>query len=160
MNITKGLYFKKFDLHVHTPASNDFTDKQATANDIVDAALAQNLTGIAITDHQTGKAIDEIKKVGNQKGLIVFPGVELKVNGGETGLHLVILFDVDKDSAHVNSFLNTIEVYEPSGGKPNEVAPKTVIDVARKLQNYDPTAILILAHCNSSQGLIGDTRGA
>ncbi len=31
MRKTQGLFFKKFDLHVHTPASEDYKDKNVTA---------------------------------------------------------------------------------------------------------------------------------
>ena len=37
-----GLSFKKLDLHVHTPASVDFRDKNVTAKEIVDKAIAEN----------------------------------------------------------------------------------------------------------------------
>ena len=54
MTKTSGLKFKKFDLHVHTPASEDYEDKGVTAENIVDQAIIEGLVGIAITDHQTG----------------------------------------------------------------------------------------------------------
>ncbi len=106
-----GLKYKKFDLHIHTPASTDFKDKKATAEDVVDAAITKGLSGIAITDHQTSKMVDEVKKIGKSKGLIVFPGVELMVHGGKRGIHLIILFDVDKDSEHIKKFLNSVKVF-------------------------------------------------
>ena len=36
---TSGLKFKKFDLHVHSPASEDYKDKGVTAQNIVDKQL-------------------------------------------------------------------------------------------------------------------------
>jgi len=156
--MSKGLKFKKFDLHIHTPASDDYSDKSVKAQQIVDKAISKHLAGIAITDHQTGVWVDQIKKAAKGKGLAVFPGVELKVHGGKNGIHLIILFDVDKDSAQVAAFLNTIKVYNHNG-KPDLITNKTVIDIAKELQEFDHSAILILAHCLSSQGVIGDMRG-
>ena len=59
---TEGLLFKKFDLHVHTPASDCFTDKKIKPEDIVNIAIKKGLDAIAITDHNSGEWIDEIKK--------------------------------------------------------------------------------------------------
>ena len=50
----KGLNFHKIDLHVHTPASTCFPDKNITPENIVKAALSKGLSAIAITDHNTG----------------------------------------------------------------------------------------------------------
>jgi len=159
MTNTIGLKFKKFDLHIHTPAlSEDYKDIKATAEDIVNQAISKGLAGIAITDHQTGIWIDGVKKAAKGKDLVVFPGVELKVHGGKSGIHLIVLFDVDKNGDHVSAFLNTLKVYNHNG-KPDVIANKTVIDVAKELQEFDSTAVLILAHCDSTFGADSDMRG-
>lgn len=158
MNLSQGLKFKKFDLHVHTPASEDYENKKATADDIVSHATSNGLAGIAITDHQTGSWIDNVKKAAQGKDLVVFPGVELKVHGGKDGIHLIVLFDVDKNSNHVSAFLNTLKIYNHNG-KPDIIANKTVIDVAKELQEFDSNAVLILAHCDSTLGVDSEMRG-
>ena len=158
MTNTSGLKFKKFDLHIHTPAlPEDYKDKNVTSEDIVNQSISKGLAGIAITDHQTGSWIDDVKKAAKGKDLVVFPGVELKVHGGKSGIHLVVLFDVDKNGDHVSAFLNTLKVYNHNG-KPDVIANKTVIDVAKELQEFDSTAILILAHCDSTFGADSDMR--
>lgn len=153
-----GLKFKKFDLHIHTPASSDYQDKTITVEQIIDKAIAMDLAGIAITDHQTGKFVDQAIAYGKKKGLVVFPGVELKTPGGKSGVHLNILFDVDKNSDHIKQFLNTIEVYEQNGVA-DLIANKSVTDILRALHKFDSTAIVCLAHCHSSQGVTSDMRG-
>jgi len=153
-----GLKFKKFDLQIHTPASDDYKDKKATPENIVNTAVSKGLEGIAITDHQTGSWIDSIKKAAKGKNLTVFPGVELKVHGGKDGIHIIVLLDIDKNSPHIAAFLNTLKVYDHNG-KPDVIANKTVVDVARELQEFDPSAIMILAHCLSAKGVISDMRG-
>lgn len=65
MGKTHGLSFKKFDLHVHTPASHCYTEKTITPTDIVQEALSRGLSGIAITDHNTGESIDLVKEATN-----------------------------------------------------------------------------------------------
>lgn len=158
MTSTKGLQFKKIDLHVHTPASGDYQGGSPTPAQIVQRALDHGLAAIAITDHQTAANVDAVKAAAKDKGLVVFPGVELMVAGGESGVHINLIFDVDKDTNHIHQFLNTLEVYSKDG-KPTIAAETTVGKVADKLLIYDPSAVLILAHCHSSKGVTGDIKG-
>lgn len=152
-----GLKYEKFDLHVHTPASKDYKDTDTKPEDIVTAAIQAGLSGIAITDHQTGEWIDKIKEVASKNNLIVFPGVELKVVGGEKGIHLIILFNTDKGASHVNDFLSRLGIKD-YGNNPT-IAQKAIVEVAKILSEFDPEAIMSLAHCNNNQGAIGSMRG-
>src|SRR5690349_18368237 len=93
MGHSDGLRFQKLDLHVHTPASKCFGDKAVTADQIIDAARKQGLAGIAITDHNSGDWIDQVKKAAESTSLAVFPGVEITCIGGERGIHVIALFD-------------------------------------------------------------------
>jgi len=156
MDFTKGLKFNKFDLHVHTPASDDYSDKSVKPDDIVVEARKKGLAGIAITDHLTGEWIDSVKEAAGED-LIVFPGVELKVTGGKEGIHLIAIFDVDKNTEHITAFLNKLGVYEHKGK--TTTVNKTTIQVAQELLQYDDSAILILAHCDSSYGVNSEMRG-
>ncbi|MFH1971637.1 MAG: TrlF family AAA-like ATPase [Patescibacteria group bacterium] len=159
MTLSKGLKFEIFDLHVHTPASKeDYKDKGASPDDIVDAAIAKGLRGIAITDHQTAEWVDRIKEAGEKKGLVVFPGVEILATGGEKGVHVVVIFDVNKTSHDVDQFLNKLGIFEKKGKRDKSVE-LTVGQIADELEKYDPSAILILAHCHSSKGVSGDIKG-
>lgn len=155
---TQGLKFKKFDLHVHTPASEDYENKNVKPEDIINEAIKKGLSGIAITDHNNADWVDKIQKAAQNKNLTIFPGVELKVHGGKDGIHLVIIFDITKDSKYISSFLNTIKIYNHDG-KADIIADKTAPEIAEELQNFDPNAILILAHCDSSMGVNADMRG-
>lgn len=157
MSLTNGLRFRKFDLHVHTPASKDFQGT-ATSEEIVAAALQKGLSGIAITDHQTAASVDKVKAAAAGKPLAVFPGVELLVHGGESGVHILLLFDVDKTTEHVHQFLNRIKVYQKDG-QPTIAAEATVGLVCDELAQYDPSALVVLAHCHSSKGVTGDIKG-
>ena len=60
---TRGLFFRRFDLHIHTPASECFLDKKITPEQIVSKSVQKGLSAIAITDHNTGEWIDRVKKV-------------------------------------------------------------------------------------------------
>ncbi|MFA5853891.1 MAG: AAA family ATPase [Patescibacteria group bacterium] len=160
MGSKHGLKFKKFDLHVHTPASEDFTDNKGatTPKMLVDAALGKGLAAIAVTDHQTAEWVDRMKEAARGTELVVFPGVELCATGGEGGVHLILLFDVDKDTNHINQFLNTIKLYQKDG-KVQPAVECTVGQIVDALEGYDPTAIVTMAHCHSSKGVLGSIHG-
>ena len=90
----KGSEWRKWDLHIHTPASYDWDKKCIASNaDIVDAAIKEDIAAIAITDHHTAKSVDEIKALGVKKGLFVLPGVELRTDKGNEKIHIIAIFD-------------------------------------------------------------------
>ncbi|MEW6412788.1 MAG: TrlF family AAA-like ATPase [Candidatus Zixiibacteriota bacterium] len=153
-----GLRYKRVDLHIHTPASGDYKDKGATPEQIVDAALKADLAAIAVTDHQTGDWADGLKSAAEKTPLVVFPGVELLVTGGEEGVHVLCLFSEEKGTDHVNQFLNTLEVYDKEGKK-TLCTELSVGQVADRLDAYDASGIMILAHCHSTKGVLGDIKG-
>lgn len=159
MSRTKGLHFHRFDLHVHTPASRDYRGGPVTAKQIVDAAIAAGLSAIAITDHQTAANVDAIIEAAKGTTLTVFPGVELMTAGGKHGIHINLIFDVDKTATHIQQFLNTVGVYVNANGQSDVLTEYTVGRVADDLWKYDRTAIITLAHCHSSKGVSGDIQG-
>jgi hypothetical protein len=76
----------RFDLHVH---SNYSSDGQSSVEDILRAAAAKGLDGVAITDHNTNEgARYALKAVDNvAPGLLVIPGEEVSTRSG----HLIVL---------------------------------------------------------------------
>ena len=161
MSISSGLRFERFDLHVHTPASHDFPDKSITAEKIVEKAIAEGMRGIAITDHNTGDYIDDVKRAAEKnKKLTVFPGVEITCTGGEKGIHLIALLDTDKGKKHVDSLLATLKIKPDDYGKKDAVTTLSPFDAAEIIGNAPHNGIAILAHCTSSKGVLHDMKGA
>jgi predicted metal-dependent phosphoesterase TrpH len=74
----------KFDLHIHTNASSDGV---SSAQEMVEAAKARGLDGVAITDHDVIMNPQNASSLSERTGLIVIPGVEVSTSEG----HLVIL---------------------------------------------------------------------
>jgi predicted metal-dependent phosphoesterase TrpH len=103
--------FRRVDFHIHTPFSACYIDhikpeaKRATRpEEIVDAAVAAGLDGIAITDHNGAEMIDVIRPLARERGLTILPGVELSARGG----HLLAIFDVDTDVSLIRDLLGAI----------------------------------------------------
>lgn len=142
-----GLKYQKLDLHTHTPASKCYLDKKQTAEEIVQAALAQKLTGIAITDHNTAEGIDMMKKAAENTGLVIFPGVEISLN---EGYHLVALFDPSVDQKYVENFLGLIKITPDEYGRSETLCKVSVYEVINLI--HDRHGLAILAHIDKPKG--------
>ena len=112
-----GLERIALDLHVHTPASHDWTGGQITPEEFVAHAQSTGLSGFAVTDHETGAWIDPLREAAKGTGFIVIPGVELNNLAGNAGIHLVVLFELDASSLDVERFLAAVGAVRGSGEK-------------------------------------------
>ncbi len=87
--MAKGLWFRNADLHVHTPASECFPNKDITPEIIVARAIGSGMDAIAITDHNSAAWVDKVVVAAANTTLIVFPGVEITV---QPGVHVLAIF--------------------------------------------------------------------
>ncbi|MCK4243184.1 MAG: PHP domain-containing protein [Dehalococcoidia bacterium] len=90
--------YKKIDLHIHTPESSCYVDHvmpeaniETSLEEIVDAAIAAGLDAMAITDHNSAESVEKVRQIAGEKGLYIFPGVEISARGG----HALAIFDGD-----------------------------------------------------------------
>ena len=79
-----------YDLHVHTTAS----DGKLSPKELVDLAIANNVEGIAIADHDNINGVEEAIKYSENKNLEIIPGIEVSCDpeGRTKDLHIVGLF--------------------------------------------------------------------
>ena len=61
------------DLHLHTIAS----DGRSTPSELVDLAAAAGLTAMAVTDHDTTVAVEDVRQFAAQRGIEAVPGIEI-----------------------------------------------------------------------------------
>jgi AAA domain len=81
--LSRGATFFRGDLHIHSyGASYDVSDATATPSNIIDAAIAENLHIIALTDHNEISNIRDALKLEVRNGLLVVPAVELSTPEG------------------------------------------------------------------------------
>ena len=85
---TRGSEWRKWDLHIHTPAS----DGKGTPEEIVNEAIAKGLSVIAITDHHTTDYIDMVKNAAQGKDLTVISGIEFRSEYGAKSVHFIAYF--------------------------------------------------------------------
>jgi hypothetical protein len=153
---TSGLRFAKIDLHLHTPASKCFEDKSVTADQIIETATKAGLTGIAVTDHNTGAWVDTIKNAAAGK-LVVFPGVEITCAGGKDGIHVIALFDPSRGRADVEGLLSALDLQAADYGRDETVVQKDISTIFEKI--HQRGGLAVLAHANSSKGVLREMSG-
>ena len=137
MNSVPGLAFRKVDLHVHTPKSMCYSDQSVTSEQIVEAALAVGLDAMAITDHNTVEAIDDIRQVAKRKSLFVLPGIELSTEGG----HVIALFELDTSVEILQDFLDYIGIDREGWGDAAVMANDGIEEVFQKIAERGGIAI-------------------
>lgn len=139
--LDNGARFHNVDLHIHSyGASQDVKDNNLTPEAIVDAAVAQGLSVIAITDHNTDKncavAIAHSARHGDK--ILVLPGVEVTTAHG----HLLVYFPPNR-LADLSKFIIQLDLVGDPGAD-NTHTRKSMSDVISVAYSMD--AICIAAH--------------
>ena len=157
-----GARWWKFDFHTHTPASRDTywhrTNHGAlTPQQWLQRFMDAEMDCIAITDHNSGVWIDELKaayermqqdKAPGFRELHLFPGVEISVNGG---FHLLALFDIDRTTSDIDTLLGAVD-YDGVKGDSDSVTRKSAIEVFEAVLHAG--GIPIPAHTDAEKGLL------
>ena len=150
-----GARWWKFDFHTHTPAS-DFSDKNITHESWLRAFMDEGIHCVAITDHNSGGWIDDLKKVLKDiksknpdwyKPLYLFPGVEISADGN---VHILAIFGCDKDKSHIDELIGAVD-YKGTKGDTNGVTGKSITDVVDEIAKRG--GIPIPAHVDTKRGL-------
>lgn len=140
--VDSGARFLSVDLHIHSyGASHDVKDSTMTPEAIVDSALRQGLSVIAITDHNSNvnvqRAVDHARE--NYAGqILVMPGVEVTTAHG----HLLAYFAPDC-TADLAKFLSRLDLIGEMGADNTRTA-KSMADTIAEAEKLG--GICIAAH--------------
>ncbi len=174
-NQRSGLNWYTIDLHLHTPASEDYLQPEVSYLDILKQAAARGLDMIAFTDHNTvagyrrmQEEIDQLKllKKLNRllpeeetrlseyqrllKRVLVLPGFEFTAT---FGFHILGIFPEEKPIRDIEHLL--LELNIPSeqldDGSVTVGASVDVLTAYRLIDEADGMAIA--AHANSNNGV-------
>lgn len=144
-----GTKWYKCDLHLHTPASKCFEDKSITPEQWVQAAIEKGLDCVAITDHNSADWVDKIQGFAKDKGLWVFPGVELTCSDAK--VHLLVLFDIGVNKTAIEDFMLRCGINRADFGKTEAHSGLSVEDVLVEVNRIN--AICIPAHIDEMSGI-------
>ena len=158
-----GARWWKFDFHTHTPASDDFSTSNMTHESWIKAFMEEGIHCVAITDHNGGGWIDDLKKVLKDieskdpdwyKPLYLFPGVEITANDG---VHILAIFGEDKDESHIDQLLGAVG-YNDTKGKSSGLTSKSTTQVIDEIAKRG--GIPIPAHVDQPKGLFVQLTGS
>ena len=157
-----GARWWKFDLHTHTPASEDYGKgrhqaslRRITPRDWLLGYMRAGLDCVAVTDHNSGAWVDCLKEAllaleqdGHEdfRPLVLFPGVEITANGG---LHVLAIFNLDRNSTDVSLLVGSVNEGKPITS--HSAAKCSVIEVVEAI--CEAGAVPILAHVDRPGGV-------
>lgn len=106
-----GSLWHKWDLHIHTDAS----DGKGTCQEILNEAAAKNISCIAVTDHHTVANIDLMKSLAEPMKIKVISGVEFRTEYGKASVHMIGLFPDKYNETKLDANFLTENVLNPLG---------------------------------------------
>ena len=138
-----GARFFRADLHIHSRGgSHDVTDASITPEAVVNTAISEDLSLIAITDHNEITNVPGAMDAASGKQLLVVPGVELTTPQG----HLLVYFE---DYDDLETFFGKLDFADR--GTQDSRCQTGVLEC---LSLIDPAkGFAILAHVDGDGGL-------
>ena len=123
-----GARWWRCDLHLHTPASEDYKESSVTADAIAQRAVDAGLDVIAVTDHDSGAWVDQVAAAagGQLHPLTVLPGVEVTT---QDRIHLLLLGDGDRSGQHIGDLLSRIGIHPDEWGRSTARSSQTIEDI-------------------------------
>ncbi|MCA9950757.1 MAG: putative DNA binding domain-containing protein [Anaerolineales bacterium] len=167
--------WRRIDLHIHTPGSNDYQEEGVTYLDILRQAVMRGLDVIAITDHNSvagfaamkkeieqlfwledlgriepdeQRRLDEYRRLFDK--ILVLPGFEFTAT---FGFHILGVFPPETDVSFLEHLLLTLEVPAEllHEGSSAVGATSDVLKAYRVIN--EAGGLVIAAHANSKNGV-------
>lgn len=114
---------------------------------LLNAALEAGIEVIGLADHGSVDAIDALRNLFNQNGIVVFPGFEI---ASSEKIHFVCLFDESKTCQELERILGGLELLDPEDGiLPTNLTASQLIEKVNKIGGF-----IYAAHCTNDDGLL------
>lgn len=164
-----GATWMRADFHLHTieergPSRKNYRlEFRGRENEFsqafVDKLDQEKIQVAAITNHNSF-SLDEYKSIaskGRKKDILILPGVELGVQGGNSTIHTLVVFDpknLTADNDFISRFLNGVF----PGGRPVEGSATNcnLPDCITRLEELGQSYFIIFAHVESDNGFLSD----
>lgn len=152
------------DLHVHTVADpqqryGDFGSREPNeqfAKALIEAYAAAGVQVVAVTDHNRVDWYPMLHRIGEERGVFVFPGIEFSVNG----CHLLAIWDLTDEGWELArrfcmSLFGPGERPFGDNGDPRVVTRGQVLELAQ--QARDHKGLVLAPHSTAARmGLFGN----
>lgn len=166
---SRGARWARADFHLHTikergASRKDYRGEFASKEDEFPKAFVEKLESekirvAAITNHNTFD-LDEYQRIARKarrKDILVLPGVELGMRGGNSTIHALVIFNPDNlraDNDFISRFLNGVF----PRGTPEEgwATRKDIANCFEALEALNESYFIVFAHVESDNGLLND----
>lgn len=157
-----GSQWIRADFHLHTRQDKEFKykgEKSSFITDYIGKLKEQDIRLGVITNHNKFD-IDEFKALRNsakKEGIYLLPGVELSVNDGSNGIHMLIVFSekwMENGSNYIEQFLGSMFVGRPKIEYENENqrSDENILNTIGSLNGFGREYFIIFAHVENTHG--------
>jgi chromosome segregation protein len=167
-----GSRWVRSDLHLHTRADHQFQNlpEGVHFDEAYAARLKEEHISLGLITNHNKFDLDEFKrlrKVSRKNETLLLPGVELGVQGGSGGIHILICFEPEawidnkENNDFINSFLNTAFEQIPNRESEDTNCQWTLSQVLQKLNEHRKNgrdSFAIMAHVDDRKGLLKELR--
>ncbi len=164
-----GAVWLRADFHLHTKADGEFTfsgDDNYYNSSYVEALEKADIRIGVITNHNKFDKVefDALRKTAKKRGIFLIPGVELSVNDGANGIHVLIAFNeqwLENGQDYINPFLTSMfpgktpQQFQNENGR----SDKNILQVVEELEKIGRDYFLLFAHVEDSKGLWSEMAG-
>jgi len=174
-NSHSPMQWHRMDLHMHTPASKDYHQPDATYLDVLQQAERRGLDIIALTDHNTVRGYRQITEEISQlewleqlgriqpnelsrlkeyrrlfQSILILPGFEFTAT---FGFHILGVFSPNTDVRQIEHLLLDLNIPPESldGGETNVGASSDALTAYASI--HQAGGLVIAAHANSTHGV-------
>jgi|AntDeeMinimDraft_4_1070355.scaffolds.fasta_scaffold02982_2 energy-coupling factor transporter ATP-binding protein EcfA2 len=152
VSYTKARFFK-CALQVNPAGYIKYRGQQQTLSEdeynrsLLDSALETDVELIGLADHGSVEAVDKIRQLFTQNGIVVFPGFEI---ASSEKIHFVCLFDEQKTSQELERILGRLDLLDPQDGVlPTNLTAVQLIDKVNEIGGF-----VFAAHATNDDGVL------
>lgn len=116
---------------------------------ILDTCKNENIQVVGLAEHGDVNSTENLRKLLQENGIIVFPGFELC---SAEKIHIICLFPDDKDANWLNQMLGSLQGTAFSANQTTDKSSLTYIEIAEKV--IEAGGITYAAHVHEENGLL------
>jgi predicted ATPase len=166
-----GSKWLRADFHLHTRADKEFIytkDENDFISDYIQGLKKADIRLGVITNHNKFNLgeFKALRKAAHKEEICLLPGVELSVNEGSSGVHVLVVFNPDEwiksDSDLIDPFISSMFPGKTKFEYENENAnsDKNLIDTIEELNKRNLDYFIVFAHVEENKGLWKEVKGA
>lgn len=164
-----GSRWLRADFHLHTNADKEFSysgEDNSFVSDYVNALHDSGIRVGVITNHNkfASGEFKALRKKARKKDIYLLPGVELSVNDGSNGIHVLVVFS-ESWLADGNDYISPFVMTMFPGKSPSEYenenarSDKNILQVVEELDKTGRDYFLVFAHVEQRSGLWSEMSG-